>query len=616
LVEALETVYADSLSMYLADLAVHAYEGGLWEQSMHYAQRAGEHAQCMYAPEAAIPLFSRALEAARRLSYTPPAHLYRARARAYETLGDFERAHADFETAAQTAQAAADLHEEWQTLLDLGFLWAGRDYAQAAHHYQQALTLARQIEDAAILGHTLNRVGNWYVNIEQTRLGASYHHEALALFEELGDRRGIAQTLDLLAMASTQLGDPQSTQYYERAVALFHELDDRYGLASSLAMLGLLHTLLEDETMTAQEPSAGIHELETALKLTQEIGWRSGETFALLQLGYVLGLRGDYGRALNAVQRALEIATEIGHHQWMAGAHRGFGVASHDLLAPAQARTHLEVALALARETGSLIWVYETIGYLAESYCLEHDVDRAEALLDSVELSDLPPTRAQRVCWHSRAMLALTHGDFESALHLSDHLNESDSTILYRIEWLVPHPQQLRAEALAALGRMADAETTLDLALSNGSAQSRPSQRWRLHVSRAKLYLSQNRLGEAEQEFTVARTILDRLAATIPDDTVRIDFLSRASAFFPAQPPLTPRQAAKRDFEGLTEREREVAVLIAQGYSNRAIAETLVVSQRTASTHVSNILGKLGLTSRTQIAAWAIERGLAQPGIP
>jgi DNA-binding NarL/FixJ family response regulator len=61
----------------------------------------------------------------------------------------------------------------------------------------------------------------------------------------------------------------------------------------------------------------------------------------------------------------------------------------------------------------------------------------------------------------------------------------------------------------------------------------------------------------------------------------------------------------------LTPREREVLGLVAQGASNREIAETLVVSERTARTHVSAILGKLGLASRTQAALWAVREGLA-----
>jgi non-specific serine/threonine protein kinase len=60
----------------------------------------------------------------------------------------------------------------------------------------------------------------------------------------------------------------------------------------------------------------------------------------------------------------------------------------------------------------------------------------------------------------------------------------------------------------------------------------------------------------------------------------------------------------------LTSREREVAVLIARGLSNREIARALVVTPRTADTHVMNIFTKLGLHTRAQVAAWAVEHGL------
>lgn len=63
-------------------------------------------------------------------------------------------------------------------------------------------------------------------------------------------------------------------------------------------------------------------------------------------------------------------------------------------------------------------------------------------------------------------------------------------------------------------------------------------------------------------------------------------------------------------FGGLTAREREVAALIAQGSSNSAIAAQLVLSERTIETHVTNILAKLGFTSRSQVAAWAVEVGI------
>ncbi len=64
----------------------------------------------------------------------------------------------------------------------------------------------------------------------------------------------------------------------------------------------------------------------------------------------------------------------------------------------------------------------------------------------------------------------------------------------------------------------------------------------------------------------------------------------------------------------LTRRERQVADLIASGLSNKAIAERLVISNRTVEGHVERILAKLGFASRTQVAAWAATRGVGTQG--
>jgi DNA-binding NarL/FixJ family response regulator len=64
----------------------------------------------------------------------------------------------------------------------------------------------------------------------------------------------------------------------------------------------------------------------------------------------------------------------------------------------------------------------------------------------------------------------------------------------------------------------------------------------------------------------------------------------------------------------LTTREIEVLRLLGGGKSNKEIAAELQISERTARTHVSNILGKLDLTSRTQAALWAVRQGLVKVG--
>jgi DNA-binding NarL/FixJ family response regulator len=65
--------------------------------------------------------------------------------------------------------------------------------------------------------------------------------------------------------------------------------------------------------------------------------------------------------------------------------------------------------------------------------------------------------------------------------------------------------------------------------------------------------------------------------------------------------------------EPLTDRERDVVRLLGQGMSNKDIGAALFITERTARTYVSNILGKLGLASRTQAALWAVEHKLADP---
>jgi DNA-binding NarL/FixJ family response regulator len=79
---------------------------------------------------------------------------------------------------------------------------------------------------------------------------------------------------------------------------------------------------------------------------------------------------------------------------------------------------------------------------------------------------------------------------------------------------------------------------------------------------------------------------------------------------------LAQRMRTRREpepVEPLTPREKEVLAQLGKGASNKEIAYELSITERTARTHVSNILGKLGLASRTQAALWAVEHKLIEP---
>jgi DNA-binding NarL/FixJ family response regulator len=96
-------------------------------------------------------------------------------------------------------------------------------------------------------------------------------------------------------------------------------------------------------------------------------------------------------------------------------------------------------------------------------------------------------------------------------------------------------------------------------------------------------------------------------AVVAPSTTRRL--LDRFAPMLPAADP----QAAS-ELEGLTERERQVLILVAQGLSNAELARRLFVSEATVKTHVGRILAKLGLRDRVQAVVYAYENGLVRAG--
>ncbi len=118
----------------------------------------------------------------------------------------------------------------------------------------------------------------------------------------------------------------------------------------------------------------------------------------------------------------------------------------------------------------------------------------------------------------------------------------------------------------------------------------------------------------AQQAYAAARSLVEELAGELPERPLRETFERGALGQLPAVRPPSAQRLAKETFGGLTARERDVAQRIADGKSNRAIAEELVVGERTVEGYVSNILDKLGFTSRAQVAGWAVEKGLIHHG--
>lgn len=611
---AIEALYAGELESHLSELAYHTCHAGEWERAHEYARRAGDHALALYAPHAALEQFTQAINAAHHLGMPITPDLYRSRANAYETLGDFEHARSDLEAALTLAHENADSAAEWAALLDLGLLWAGRNYTSSGDYLRRALTLVETLDDPLKRARTLNRLANWHLNIDEPLTAKIYHGEALAIFEASGNARGVAETLDLLCMSSVLGGDLiGGAEYGQRAIKMLRDLDDRQPLSSSLITVALRAAVRQSQTMLLATSTLGqsTRESEEGLRIARDMGWRAGEACSLWVLGLCTTASGEFGRALDAANAALATAEDIGHHQWMTASRYTLGELSYELYALALAREHLEHGLELARIIGSWHWIRMLTGLLTITCIAQGDLVAAKAALDTGAPLETPmQTMGQRMSWIARGELALAQENPVSALDIAERLaSDTPPDGPQRM----PMVAQLRGKALAALRRYDEAEVSQRAAETALRAHGAQTALRRVLADLAALYQQTGRTDDATRYTTEARELTHRLAETIPDAVLRAVFMRQALASLPSKAHRTA-EIAQAASTMLTAREREVAMLVAQGKSNRAIAAELVISERTTESHVTNILGKLGYSSRAQIAAWAVDIGLAQPG--
>ena len=206
------------------------------------------------------------------------------------------------------------------------------------------------------------------------------------------------------------------------------------------------------------------------------------------------------------------------------------------------------------------------------------------------------------------AEAALANNDAHTAERIAEQLIKTAAN--RAANQPIPRLSLLLGRALAAQDKNEQAITTLLAANQAATDQDARPLQWRIQVALGKVYQSQTKRVEADEYFTTARATIQALAAKIPAADARQLFLDRASAMLPLPSTPTPTQIAKQQAGGLTAREREIALLLAQGKSNQEIADELVVGVRTVEAHITRILTKLNFTSRVQIATWYIERKL------
>jgi DNA-binding CsgD family transcriptional regulator len=586
-------------------VAHHFLQAGDLPEALDWLIRAGDGALRLYAPETAAARFSAAETVAAQLGHPFPAASRQAAARAYEMVGDFERAQAGYRTVLDQAGASGDQSLVWQALSGLGRIWSERDYDQTRDYFTSALRLAEQLNEPALLGHSLNQVGNWHANAEEPAEAVRCHQEALAIFGRLGDRAGEAETLDLLGMTYYLAGDFQaSAAAYRRAIPLLTAADNRQALINALATLGLTGGSHESETAV---PTSGVDEAgERAVSLARQTGWRASEAYALHCLGDVVATRGDIGRGLVLVQQSRAIAEQIGHPQWLAATADILGSFYRDLLDPATAEQWARQALLTAQPLNSAYWLRMTTTGLVAALILQERLEEAASQLEEVFPSAAEPrSMAQCLCCLRRAELALAGGDPERSLDIIGSLEAAVPG--GQPTGAVPKLAYRRGEALAQLSRWREAGVALERSRDAAIQFRVPSLRWQAARLLATVYQRLDNEGAAVQALAEAREAVEAIAASLEEGPARRAFVERALASLPAH-----RDAPRREERpyGLTARELDVLRLVAAGLTDREIAERLFISPRTAMNHVGNILAKLDVNSRAAAAAISAREGL------
>jgi tetratricopeptide (TPR) repeat protein len=417
----------------------------------------------------------------------------------------------------------------------LGKLWASRDHNQARDYFEVALELARRIDDPAFLAVSLNWMGNWHANDEIPIRAMEYHQEALNIFEDLGAQQDLANTLDLLGIASLLAGDLNtSVQYYNRAIELFREFDDRPRLTSGLMGRATTVSMLVFLASVSATPSPdAAFDFNEALRVAREIDSAPDEAWAHWSLGLLHTVHGHFGRALKVLQNGLRIASEIGHREWVVCNRFALGILYAELFTPDQAWGQLKEALTLTGELRSPHYIHLVSAAITGAYLMADELESAQVCLEKAISPQTPmDTLGKRYCWVRRAELALAQDDPALALDITDSLITSAPGMSPGC--VITFLWKLKAEALAIMRRKEDALSLLHAAVENASSTGERFLLWRLYASLGQLYHNMGNQEAAEKEFSTARALIDELAATVPDEALKKGFRKGARSLLTA----------------------------------------------------------------------------------
>jgi non-specific serine/threonine protein kinase len=340
---------------------------------------------------------------------------------------------------------------------------------------------------------------------------------------------------------------------------------------------------------------------EEALAIWRDLGQedQAGLAFTLEITGGFRMEVGDYERAVRLFQESLEIYSQLNDKNGMGDLYKDLGWSAMRTGDYPLAQTHLEKILSLAQETGDQTGLNYAYSGLGEVAIRRGEYTRASDLL----MKGLALSRERGDKWLEATILGSLgwvalrlRDDNQMRKFLSESLSlRMDIGDKGGIAW-----------CLEKLGEAAVLERQYPKAMTIFACAA--SLRIPIHS-----VIDPTDLHEYERILSGLRSRLDSKiskACWQDGEAMQLRDVVTYALSEPAMPIAGTTISDKEKFQGLSKRERETAILVAQGISNRKIAQVMTIGEKTVETYVTRILNKLGFDSRVQIATWAMEKGL------
>lgn len=588
-----------------ADLARHAFEGHEWDAAIEHGTAAAASALGRWSPAAAVTHLDRVVDAATRAGVVLPARSWILRAQAQRLIGRHAGARDDLAAA---VAAADEPGCAWEARFERALLDLQDSHERGAAGLEEALTAAREWGDASAIARTLNRIGNLATNRFDFDPAIELLDEAMHTAEAAGDERVVAESGVLLLVTHSLAGDLEAARRAgAEAVERLRRLDDPVGLAQALFSMSM--TVAEhsytDQGRNPATTAVAEAEAREALAIATSMGWTAGEALSRRSVGGVLAAADRPAEAIALLRESERQAASIDHLVHTMRATVMLGDALFDVGDTQGARRAFDESIELGARMGAGAPTLSAHVREVEIDLLEGRVDEAADRLEAAIERSGPATRRLTVI--ATVLVTAATGRLEEALALVEE------AIVEQGELDDPPPRlgEIRGDLLARLGRIEEAIAVLRRADRRAAeAGLRQRRRW-IVATRARVAAMAGDREEAARLCDEAWVLTDAAAVGLEPELaalLRADMERRTSG--------VPRTIGHRtDGPGaLTQRELEVAIVLARGLTNQQIADELFISVRTAETHVKRILSKLGFTSRGQVARWVHDQGLDRPG--